>query len=284
MNNPHGPCLICGLSSSLVFYPAILKCSHCGYIYADLNLSQKDFEALYQNKYFHGDEYSNYLADEIIIKKNFKSRLKVLQDKVENSHDKSLLEVGCAYGFFLQVARPFYQSVMGIDVTKEGVDYINHQLGLTAIKMDLEHWDFQNKNYDVVCLWDTIEHLRDPDIYIKKIASHLNPKGLIALTTGDIGSLVARVRKSKWRLIHPPTHAHYFNKNTLKLLLQKHGLEIIHFEHSGAYRSLDLICYQLFVIRWKFSWIYRLLKKTKILSFDIYLNFFDIMYVIARVK
>ena len=60
-------------------------------------------------------------------------------------------------------------------------------------------------------MWDTIEHLKRPDLFVQKAAADLRPGGLIALTTGDIGSLNARLRGARWRMIHPPTHLHYFS-------------------------------------------------------------------------
>ena len=45
----------------------------------------------------------------------------------------------------------------------------------------------------------------------------------LALTTGDIGSVNARLRGHKWRMIHPPTHLHYFSAETMKALLDRHG-------------------------------------------------------------
>ena len=59
---------------------------------------------------------------------------------------------------------------------------------------------------DVVCLWDTIEHLKNPDLYIEKVADNYDRGGMIAITTGDIGSLVARLRGSEVET-DPPTHS-----------------------------------------------------------------------------
>ena len=57
-----------------------------------------------------------------------------------------------------------------------------------------------------MCLWDTIEHLAEPEAYLEKIAKSLPVGGWLFLTTGDIGSPMARARGSRWRMIHPPTH------------------------------------------------------------------------------
>jgi hypothetical protein len=109
-------------------------------------------------------------------------------------------------------------------------------------------------------MWDTIEHLLKPHLYLEKISRHTRPGGLIALTTGDIKSLNARLMKKKWRLIHPPTHVYYFSLDTLRRLLWRYGFEIIYHKHCGLYRSLDLALYQLLVLRSGTEWIYRKLN------------------------
>jgi 2-polyprenyl-3-methyl-5-hydroxy-6-metoxy-1,4-benzoquinol methylase len=277
-------CIICGSEKSSKIYPGVVKCNECNYIYADLSMSQADFEALYQIGYFTGEEYSDYVADKKTAQRNFKERLKTLLGMVDTKKHQALLEVGCAYGFFLELASKHFKDVVGVDVTQEGVNYAQQVLGQKAYKVDLECWDFNQKKYDVVCMWDTIEHLRRPDIYIQKISENISTGGVIAITTGDIGSKMAEFRKNKWRLIHPPSHAHYFTRDSMTRLLEKYGFEVVHFEHAGSYRSLDLIAYNILVLRWKWNWLYRFLKFLNITSWEIYLNFYDIMYVIARKK
>jgi SAM-dependent methyltransferase len=263
-------------------YPAIVKCKECGYIYADLDLSQEKFEELYNSGYFKGEEYSDYISDKEMLQRNFNDRLKTLKKYIDPNIHQSLLEVGTAYGFFLELASKEFNEAVGVDVTEEGVKYARENLNLNAYVADLLEWDFKDKKINIACMWDTIEHLRSPHLYIEKISNNMDSGGLIAITTGDIDSFVARWRKNKWRLIHPPTHAHYFSKDSITRLLDKYGYDVVHFEYSGFYRSIDNIAYNLFVLRSNFSWLYRLLKFTRITKLNLYTNLYDIMYVIGR--
>ena len=88
-----------------------------------------------------------------------------------------------------------FNNAVGIDITKEGVEHARDKLGLNFFCDDLLKWDFNNRKYDIVCLWDTIEHLKRPDEYLKNIRVNMTDGGILALTTPDIGSLVARFRK-----------------------------------------------------------------------------------------
>ena len=63
-------------------------------------------------------------------------------------------------------------------------------------------------------MWDVIEHLQYPHLYLKKINQIANKNALIAITTGDIKSINAKLLKEKWRLIYPPIQiSKFFKKN-----------------------------------------------------------------------
>jgi hypothetical protein len=92
-------------------------------------------------------------------------------------------------------------------------------------------------------MWDTIEHLRRPDLYVEKIASLTEPGALLTITTGDVQSLVARARGSKWRMIIPPVHLHFFSTDTLASLLNNYGFDVIYNRYCGYYRGAANVAY-----------------------------------------
>lgn len=275
-------CIVCHSNRSTLIYPGILKCDDCDYVFANLKLSQSDFELLYSSDYFNGEEYSDYLTDRVNHERNFKLRLKQLNKYIDLSKYNSLLEIGCAYGFFLNLVKNRFERVVGVDVTSSGISYAKDKLQLDVYKSDLLKWDFKGKNFNIACMWDVIEHLKSPDLYLEKISKNMASGGVIALTTGDIDSIMAKLRGKRWRLIHPPTHAHYFSKNTLTRLLDRYGYDVVNIEYCGSYRSIDNIAYNIFVLRLKIPFIYKILKNIRITSLSVYLNLYDIMYVIAK--
>ncbi len=207
--------------------------------------------------------------------------MKILNSYLKPEQHNSLFEVGCAYGFFLDLARRQFSRVSGIDITDDGIRYAREHLKLDVVKDDLLKHDLGNQKFDVICLWDTIEHLSQPHLYLEKLSRHITPGGLIAITTGNIASLNARWSKERWRLLHPPTHIHYFTLQSLERLLGNYGFKVIYKSHCGFYRSIDNVAYNLFVLRFKKPSFYSTLKKLKLTRFDFYLNMHDIMYVIA---
>lgn len=274
-------CIVCGTTQHESVYKGLLKCQRCGHTVADLNLTDAELFKLYSRNYFFGEEYSDYVADKKVMQKNFKLRLKTLQTFLNPTFHTKLLEIGCAYGFFLEFAQHYFDQVQGIDITEEGVRYARETLHLDAIQSDLLKHDFGEQRFDVVCMWDTIEHLGQPHFYIEKISKQMNPGGLIAITTGDISSLNARIRKSNWRLIHPPTHVHYFSRKTLAKMLNNYGFDVVYNRYCGFYRSVDNIAYNIFMLRQNNPKMYHWLKRLRLTDWYFYLNLYDIMYVIA---
>ncbi len=274
-------CLVCGGAYGPAAIRGLLQCSHCNFVTADVSLSRDELERLYGDRYFHGEEYRDYVSEREIFAKQFELRLKRLLRYVPEARRKRLFEIGSAYGFFLEIARQQFAEVEGIDLSREAAAYATDVLGVPVSAGDFLGFPLEGE-VDVVCMWDTIEHLARPDLYIEKAAAHMPAGGILALTTGDIGSLVARWRKEQWRQIHPPSHLHYFSRETLRLLLARRGFEVRYAGYAGCYRSMDTIAYIVLSLHRGMPGLYRKLKATGLLDWSFYSNFYDIVYVIAE--
>jgi 2-polyprenyl-3-methyl-5-hydroxy-6-metoxy-1,4-benzoquinol methylase len=273
-------CIVCLNDQWNPIYESLLKCDCCGFVTADIEITDNQLKDIYEKNYFFGEEYSNYLVDKYIIQKNLNERLndlKKIDDKLAN---KNLIEIGCAYGFFLDLVKQYFASEEGFDVSLEAVDYANTQLNVNANSMSFLDKTFLFGEY-ILCMWDTIEHLKNPDKFINHFSNFAAKGSLIAITTGDISSINAKFRKEKWRLIHPPSHLHYFSKKTLCKLLERNGFQIIHAKHVGFHRSVDLLLNSILNNKTKDN-KYKLIyfpEFIKRLSF--YVNLFDIIYIIG---
>ena len=275
-------CLICRGTDTEPLYKGLLRCRHCQYIFAELSLSDEELARLYDHTLFKQGEFFDYQADRKYLSKNFRLRQRTLRRYMDPARHQRLLEIGSAYGFFLDVVRDDFRESLGIDLTDEGVRYTREELGLPAVQDDFLKHDFAARRFDVVCMWDTIEHVRRPDLYLEKIATLTEPGALLALTTGDIGSIVARLRGEKWRMIIPPVHAHYFSRATLERLLEEHGFEIVYNRHCGFWRGAGNVAYIILALRHKSPDAFKRLERLGLLNWGFYLNIYDIMYVIAR--
>ncbi|MBA3246635.1 MAG: class I SAM-dependent methyltransferase [Pyrinomonadaceae bacterium] len=275
-------CIVCDSAVAEPLYAGILRCRECGHVFADLQLSDEQLFELYSERFFTGGEFGDYPASEPYIRRNFEARFKVLRSFLDPARHRHLLEIGSAYGFFLDHVRGHFASAQGLDITDAGVRYARERLKIDVTQADFLTHDFGAQRFDVVCLWDTIEHLRSPQFFLEKIAEQTESGALLALTTGDIGSLNARLRKERWRMIHPPTHLHYFSRQTLTRLLNSYGFDVIYDRYCGFHRSADDTAYMVLVLRHGKNRLYELLRRSRVTEFGFYLNLYDILYVIAR--
>ena len=275
-------CDICNSNQSSNLYVDIKRCNNCGHIFANLSLSNDELKKIYDTDYFESAEYKDYKSETVAINKNFNRLLLKLKKHLQNTKQKKLLEVGAAYGFFINIAKLHFNLAIGTEIASEPSRYARENYNIDVRNLDIIEWDFDNIKFDLVCMWDVIEHLHSPNKYLQKLSVNMKKNSIIALTTPDIGSLVARVRKQNWRQIHPPTHVHYFNKKSIETILNNNGFKIIEYTHFGRYRSLGMIFYIIFVLRLKIPIIYNIISFLKLDKVNTYLNLFDEMLVIAK--
>lgn len=277
-------CIVCEVSNFIFLYKnALKKCKACGFVTANIEIGTDELKKIYTENYFKGEEYLDYLKDRRALQFNFRSRLQQIQSHVQDIKFKNILEIGCAYGFFAQILKDKYPAskYIGLDVVEEPILYGKEVLGQNLVKDDYLTHSSTNKYTDVF-MWDVVEHLQRPDLFFKKIYSELEDEGFVYITTGDIDALLPRIQRHKWRMIHPPSHLHYFSKNTLTAMLKKEGFEVKFIKYPFVYRSIKQIFYSLFILKKHNN---SLLKKI----FDLIperwlipLNTFDIMFVCAQ--
>lgn len=275
------PCLVCGAGLAPAPIPGLLACTACGFVTADVALSDEALAALYGRDYFHGQEYADYEAEERSLRENFRRRIAVLQRLVGGFGQARLFEIGCAYGFFLDEVRRDVAAASGMDISAEAVAE-----GVRRFGVDARCGDYLTTEIgpapDVVAMWDTIEHLARPDLFLAKAARDLRPGGHIAITTGDIGSAFARLRGRRWRMIHPPTHLHYFSAATLGQLLERSGFEVVHLSHPGITRNVQSALYIILTLKLGMPRAFEALRRLRVFNFSLTLNLHDIMFVVAR--
>jgi len=286
-------CICCGGAESEPHLRGLRRCPRCTHVWADMRLSPAELRELYSANYFQGAEYLDYKMEARALRHNFRPRARELAAMSraaarENQRPASrprLWEIGCAYGFFLDAARDLFDAA-GCDISEHAVRHARETLGLDARAGDYLEMPPPAEPFDAVCLWDTVEHLAEPHRYLRKAASELRPGGMLALSTGDIGSWMARRRGERWRLIHPPTHLHYFTARSITPLLEGPGmgLRVERIFHPAFWRSADAVAFRLLGFpadRWSAP-LYRALKAAHLLSFAFPVNTGDLMTVYAR--
>ena len=276
-------CRICESSQHQEKWGLLRECENCRFIF----FGDTDPEALarlYHEGYLHGEEYTDYIGQEFALRKSMRQHLKQMEQFKPLSGP--LLEVGCAYGFFLDEAQRRIDHVQGIDVAREAVSYAHHSFGIKADYGDFLSFDFEGNRFSTICFWDTIEHLAEPDQFINRAWELLKPGGMIYLTTGDIGAFNARIRGKNWRQIHPPTHVSYFSRDTMRRILEQSGFEVMPIETASYFHTLKhvlgALAMRFGLVGTMAKLIERLVGDSAVGRWGFWLNLGDTMFVAAR--
>ena len=240
-------CPACGRSSTHRFLYAkngceILQCRECGL--GRTETASFDPSSYYTGDYFaggHADGYADYLGAEPVLRREFARTVEFIRRYCPRGR---LLDVGCAYGFFLQEAKPFFE-VAGIELAEDAAAH-GRKSGLRVVTGVADESTLgQLGGMDVIVLLDVIEHLPSPRETLALCARHLAPGGIIVVTTGDFGSLSARFAGARWRLMTPPQHLWFFSGESMRRMAGSLGLEVEHFDHPWKIVPLSLIAFQL---------------------------------------
>jgi SAM-dependent methyltransferase len=254
----------------------IYRCDACGLGSTEVPPKVNVLD-LYTESYFRGgqtDGYGDYLASEAVLRREFQRSVATLRRFVPAGG--RILEIGCAYGFFLAEAQPYFEGV-GVEVSAAAVEH-GRRLGLD-IRQGVVTAEMLNHlgKFDAVVMLDVIEHLDQPAATIRLLASAVRPGGVIMISTGDFGSALARVMGRRWRLMTPPQHLFFFSKPTLSGLLRQSGFEVVSLHHPWKVVPFGLMAYQA-----ANRLGMRLPVSKRLYSAGVPVNLFDAVHVIGR--
>lgn len=200
-------------------YPQIVRCNNCGLNYAN---PRDDGSALAQK--YSGMSVAEYLVAE-------KSRLQITERDarvVERLAGPSgrVLDIGCSAGLFLRSLSEGW-SKYGIEPSKAAATEARKRVPSGEIvnaTLDTAHLTAQT--FDLITMWDVIEHVDGPKAALQTVRSMLAPGGHLVMVTPDIGSLMARAMGRRWpHLIRG--HLYYYDTKTVRQLAQAAGLRVI---------------------------------------------------------
>ncbi|MCW5886820.1 MAG: class I SAM-dependent methyltransferase [Anaerolineales bacterium] len=137
----------------------------------------------------------------------------------------TLLDVGTAGGSFMAVAQRAGWQVAGCEPNRWMSSWAKEHYGLDVFPGTIEDMQLADASFDVVSLWDVLEHTPDPKATLRECIRVLKPGGLLVVNYPDIHSLVARLMGRRWVFLLS-VHLYYFTIPTLTRLLNELGLEL----------------------------------------------------------
>lgn len=263
----------------------ITKCRNCGFIFLNFSPTEKFIKDYYSEDFFndpgikHG--FNDYEREIKSLGKTFSERIDVI--KKYKGHG-TLLDIGCATGAFLEAATNSFRTY-GLEIS----DYagaVARKRGLEVFTGKLENSPYLQRRFDVITLWDTIEHLNGPNQIMESLSRMTNPESILAITTGDVGSLFSKLSGRFWHLYNIPQHLSFFDRASITRLLEKHQFRVKQITYPSLHFSLNYLLFRLLTF-YKINKLipfYEFLRKRQWLNLDLTINLFDIMFVIAEKK
>jgi len=228
-------------------YGRHVKCRNCHLIYVNpIKKGSKINEDYAQRK----------SVDASIIRE---SRLRATKSRVElikrYKKDTNLLDIGCGKGFSLFNASMAGYVVKGIELSQDAAAYARREFGLDIEARAFEERQFPENCFDIVTLWQVLEHLPYPLAILKETHRILKPGGLLIVSTPDIEGIPARIFRRKWWNIRK-LHINQFTTKTLMDILQNAGFKNV--SPLSYKESISLL--MLFIPMLKYLKIYEPLK------------------------
>lgn len=198
----------------------ILKCERCGLIFSSPILPPEKLSMLY------GESECNY-NDQIpyLIKTYFKAVKKLKGNLPKNP---KVLEVGCGNGFFIKAIRDFgfTKNAFGVEPSKKMVIQAESSLR-SKIKIDFFKSDlFPKENFDLILCFHTLDHMIDPNDFVRGAFSMLKKNGYVFVVVHDTHGLSAKIFGER-SAIFDIEHIYLFNKSTLSLLFSRNKFKVV---------------------------------------------------------
>jgi 2-polyprenyl-3-methyl-5-hydroxy-6-metoxy-1,4-benzoquinol methylase len=229
-------CMICGESRSDVVFEEfdidILGCQNCGHVFSSYQADQ------YHDGYF-GEEVAS--EDQFWWDQAHEKMYDDFCDRFMVGKSGELLDVGCGLGYFVGGISSFPNwEVVGYEISKAAVEFAQDKLGLeNVLHGRVEEADFPERNFDIITMWDVIEHIPNPDPMLSHLSSLLKDDGFLFLHTLNVHIQLPKARITKLlrgmnprlHYLEAKDHINIYSMNTISKVLRRNGFHQIEFIH-----------------------------------------------------
>jgi 2-polyprenyl-3-methyl-5-hydroxy-6-metoxy-1,4-benzoquinol methylase len=266
---------------------SVRRCERCGVGWVSPRLDAAGLQEIYKSdNYWRSPSpkvqgYTDYRGDERLYLDTFRKRLGFVL--AGGPRSGRALDVGCAAGFCMAAMRELGFEAHGLEISETIASHARERFGFDTIHIGtLQDAPYPDGHFDLITMWDVVEHVVDPVELLVKARELLAPGGLLVVETQDIDSRFARLLGPRWHHYKHEEHIYHFTPSTVRALMQSAGFRVTKLTHryGGKYVSMHFIAERA-------SRLHPVLTKllTPLTAFEqarLYLNFMDEMIVLAR--
>ena len=248
------PCLLCQgtvntrlweTRDRLCYVPGrftLVRCAGCGLLYLSLRPTPESMGAYYPANY---DPFVQQTVEQLPLLQRFSVRYGLRRRcRLVLAHKTygRLLDIGCATGQFLAEMRRFPGwQVHGVEPSQDAARFARDVLGLDVHQGELASAAYPDAHFDVVTMWDVLEHLYDPREILQEISRILKPDGVLVMRTPSLRSADARAFGPYWAGLDSPRHLAIFSHDTVAALLASSGFALRQISTGGGSFFIGLL-------------------------------------------
>jgi len=228
----------------------LVQCQACGLLYQNPRPTTHAIIAFYEGEYH---PYVTVIQDERSAIRRWRRRFGIenrCKLILDHKLPGRLLDVGCGTGIFLDTMRRHGWQVQGVELNARAAQYSRDRLGLDVFAGPLEQAHYPDDTFDVVTLWDVLEHLPSPSAALQTFRRILKPDGLLVLRVPNAGSLDARLFGRYWAGWDLPRHYFAYKQQSARRLLDQSGFKVLKVSYEGGHAPFVISCQWCLDERW----------------------------------
>ena len=233
-------CFFCDTSEYLTIHTdapwEVAKCKGCGYVYTRIRPSREDLPNYYAADYFkdqrHRKKFFNADGSRRIRDVSYSNRIADVEHHV--SKRGNLLEIGAAKGGFLASLRERGWETDGVEISADGVREAWEDHGIELFCGELEDYTTE-KRYDVICMYQTFEHVWNPASTLAKCRELLKPGGILIIEVPNRKAFEMRYSARRREMSYDlPRHLSHFTPEFLARESEKRGFQVLETDNYHA--------------------------------------------------
>jgi len=204
------------------------RCAGCGHVETRPSPDWHELAALYGPDYY-GPEHKRFRAPfETATALVHRRRARRI---VRGRAPGVAIDVGCGRGLLLDELRRLGWKVIGTELSDEAAEYARDALGIPVLIGEFQRLEIAPASVDVVVMWQTFEHMRDPNAVLARVHEVLRPGGVVVVSVPNLESWQARFTGTRWHHLDVPRHLHHYGESALRRMLEHHGFRVGRAEH-----------------------------------------------------
>ncbi|NQT00205.1 MAG: class I SAM-dependent methyltransferase [Candidatus Omnitrophica bacterium] len=216
----------------------IYRCANCGLVYHSPQREPEQEIEVYRQAALAKESASEFIKTRELL---LKYLLTQLNQQFSDKPKGKLLDIGCQFGYFLELAGKDGWQTFGLDVSLKATNFARERLGLDVFTGTVKQANFPDEHFDVVTIWEVLNQMPQPLQELQQAQKVLKPDGVIIfrLQNADfhlIAHYLYQCFKVVFKFLRIPDiskfHIYEFSPRSIKAALQRVGFKEIKVKNS----------------------------------------------------